>query len=103
MPIELPAPVLALVAAGRRALGSRPFGEQPMTAASSETLTDYALRHGMLAWAPGPLRDEAVRAHMARSLQGVRQLLDIVESFERHAITVVTLKGPILSQWLYGD
>ena len=100
---DLPAPVLSLVAAGRRVLTAPALGAPAIGAGSRERLTDYALRHGMLAWASGPLREDAVLAHMAHSLAGVRQLLNIVERFERSGIRVVSLKGPVFSQWLYGD
>jgi hypothetical protein len=103
MVIDLPAPVLALIAAGRRALDSPPLRGQSMTSVSADLLTDYALRHGMLAWAPCPLQNDALLSHTTRALRGVQQLLEIVERFERAGIAVIALKGPVFSQWLYGD
>ena len=102
MRIDLPPPVLALIASGRRVLTAPPL-HATTSGTSPDVLTDYALRHGMLAWAPDLVRHDAVIAHMARSLQAVRQLLDIVQRFERNGIAVVALKGPAFSQWLYGD
>jgi hypothetical protein len=101
-PIDLPAPVLPLVAAGRAALRSRPL-QQTTPVASAGTPTEYALRHGMLAWANGAIDREAVVAHMTRSLHGVQQLLQIVDYMERNGVLVVTLKGPAFAEWLYGD
>ncbi|MEO6238444.1 MAG: nucleotidyltransferase family protein [Vicinamibacterales bacterium] len=70
---------------------------------SPETLTEYALRHGMVAWPPAPLTDGVLRTHMTRALQGVRLLEQLTRHFTDAAIDVVSLKGPAFSQWLYGD
>lgn len=117
---DLPAPLAALVASAGEALPFLPFTElsrvQALSPAaqsgadranpiglSSERLTEYALRHGMLAWPPAPLTDGALRTHMTRALQGVRLLQQLTRHFTDAAIDVVSLKGPAFSQWLYGD
>jgi hypothetical protein len=97
---NLPAPVLALVAAGRHWLGTSPAAP-PQDA--SDQLTDYALRHGMLAWSPAPRRDGVRRQHMTHALEGVRLLHVLTAALIDAHIPVVAFKGPAFSQWLYGD
>jgi Uncharacterised nucleotidyltransferase len=101
--IDLPAPVLALIDAGRRVVASPRAHSHADVGASAETRREYALRHGMLAWAADGIPDQSVLAHTARALQGVRQLLALLDRFTVGALPVVALKGPAFSQWLYGD
>ena len=68
---SLPAPVIVLIDAGRHRLGTSHVAPAHD---ASDHLTDYALRHGMLAWSPAPLRDGILRQHMMRALEGVRLL-----------------------------
>jgi hypothetical protein len=96
---RLPAPVVALIDAARSWLDS---GRTPAANAGIDNLTQYAQRHGMLAWAPIPPH-EALRYHMTRALDGVRLLQTLTAALTRANIDAVALKGPALSQWLYGD
>lgn len=118
-PEDLPPPAAALIASARhvlpppstdRSAGPPVARAAPCdvdaavaTAISPETRTQYALRHGMVAWPPAPFTDGALRTHMTRALQGVRLLQQLTRLFADAAIDVVTLKGPAFSQWLYGD
>jgi len=97
---SLPTSLIALIAAGRRWLGTTP-GSPAHDA--SDDLTDYALRHGMVAWSPAPLRDGVLRQHMARALEGIRLLQVLTAALIDAQISVVAFKGPAFSQWLYGD
>ena len=49
---SLPAPVQALVAAGRRALHGSCASVPPLTGSEAATLPAYARRHGMTAFLP---------------------------------------------------
>jgi len=43
------------------------------------------------------------RSLQLRQLGKTQELLEIVRAFESHEIRFLTLKGPAVSQWLYGD
>jgi hypothetical protein len=42
------------------------------------------------------------RANAARNLRRTRQLLDVVDAFERARIPLLLYKGPLLAEWIYG-
>lgn len=96
---SLPPPLRVLIEAGRHRLGSQTAGPRH----GDEDLTDYALRHGMLAWSPPPVRDGARRQHMSVALDGVRSLQVLSAALHEANISAIAFKGPVLSQWLYGD
>jgi hypothetical protein len=101
----LPAPVVALIEAGREKLASGLLASSPATPVNvpGRVLTAYAQRHGMLAWAPMPLDEGVLRAHMTRALDGARVLQQVTAALARANVEALALKGPALSQWLYGD
>src|SRR4051812_2986294 len=99
-------PVIALIEAGRRSFGSSQAATialHPLENVAVDAVTDYTLRHGMLAWTPVPLADGVLRQHMTRALEGVRLLQDLAAALAGAHIAAVALKGPAFSQWLYGD
>ena len=101
--VTLPPPVIALIEAGRNRLGSQQVAPMVRHNVALDELTNYALRHGMLAWTPGPFADGVLRQHMTRALDGVRLLQVLAAALAGAKIEAVALKGPAFSQWLYGD
>ena len=107
--VTLPPPVIALIEAGRQRLASSQpatIARNPLSPLSNvaiDDMTDYTLRHGMLAWTPVPLGDGVLRQHMTRALEGVRLLQVLTAALADAHIEAVALKGPAFSQWLYGD
>ena len=78
-------------------------------------LLDLAQAHAMIPMLYTALRDESIPAQAAeelnakyeqsvqRSLAQIGELARLAGLFERSGIPVVALKGPMLSQYLYGD
>ena len=99
----LPLQTASLVTAARQALWSgdaRPFRVAADTHAEIDV--DIARRHGMLAWSPNvPL--DVRRAHAQQSLRGIHNLLESAAALDQAQVPFVAFKGPVLSQWLYGD
>jgi hypothetical protein len=54
---------------------------------------------------PGPLEciRDVVRRNARRNLYLLRELLEILELFERHGIRAIPFKGPVLAAQAYGD
>ena len=99
----LPPPVIALIEAGRNTLGTGATAPTACHNVALDDLTNYTLRHGMLAWAPVPLADGVRRRHMTHALDGVRLLQVAAAALADASVEAVALKGPAFSQWLYGD
>ena len=89
---------------------------QPLTEAEWATVPELARRHGIsgaVAIALSGREDTpaAVRTTLAASrnldaihaLQSISELQRIVRALEAAGVAAVTLKGPALAQWLYGD
>src|SRR5581483_6224335 len=81
-----PAPVRALVAAGRASLGHTPVAPVTLTDSESAELADFAIHHGMVAWlsdaraiasAPPRAGDvDILRRHLGRVVYGIRDLTE---------------------------
>lgn len=109
-----PAPVRALIAAGRASLDVAPGPSVALTQAERNGLADFALHHGMTAWLPNARSlvsppDHAaadadiLRRHLARAAYGIRDLTRAMVAFRRAGIPAVAVRGPAWSSWLYGD
>jgi len=111
-----PAPVQALIAAGRRALHGSCAGVPRLTGGEAAALPAYARRHGMTAFLPhaaavlddgdAGLRrafQQSARDHAVDVLRNTTELLAIVRHLMHAGIEFVVLKGPVFAAWLYGD
>lgn len=105
---------LRLLAAGIAPTGD--VARVRMTARDWSLLPDMAQRHGLTSVAAeaARLREDAPPRVVERlraaavvqrvsALQALAQLLTVLAAFDRENIAVLTLKGPVFSQWLYGD
>ena len=105
-----------LAAAGRLSLA--PPAQPTISIAPHDWLTmpAFAQRHGMSAWLARAVRvwpgvpeavretvDVTARAQSARALHALSGLAHVVTQLDRAGIVPVVLKGPLFSQWLYGD
>lgn len=88
----------------------------PASRAAWAGLADEAHRQGVSGMLAAPLGavpevpadvrgaiQRMVRDNALRSLRGVSELLALVSALEAQGVPVVALKGPALSQWLYGS
>lgn len=112
----LPQPLQFLIAAGATGPRRAALASMPMSDADWTALPGIAARHGISATlAPGlnerPDMPVAVRCAFDRAhhfnaihaLQAVSELHRILGAMEAADVPAVVLKGPALSQWLYGS
>jgi len=109
-----PAPVRALIAAGRASLDIASGPSVALTQAERKALPDFALHHGMTAWLPkarslvsppesGASDADDLARHVARAAYGIRDLTRVMAAFRQAGIPAVSLRGPAWSSWLYCD
>ena len=110
------APAMRLLIAAASGSPPRAFASVAVAEDDWTALPELAARHGLVAVlarrlperadAPPSVRsdvDGRARLQAVHALEGIKELLRAVRTLADRGITAVALKGPLFSQWLYGD